>query len=177
MKNNLLKYALTVMVLFIAAATCPAQEEGPPMVGGYKEVPKTDKTVIIAARFAVLEQRDKDASLKLVAIKRAARQTVQGANYELCLAVTSGNKPQEATAVVYQDLQNELSLTSWKSGKCSANAAAASKFSSEKSGGRLFFSINDKAIKKIAFEAFTGGKINFIGNENAIDFGDLTMAR
>ncbi len=79
--------------------------------------------------------------------------------------------------MVYQDLQNELSLTSWKSGKCSAGAAAASKFSSEKSGGRLFFLINDAAIKKIAFEAFTGGKINFIGNENAIDFGDLTMAR
>ncbi len=59
MKNNLLKYALTVMVLFIAAATCPAQEEGPPMVGGYKEVPKTDKTVIIAARFAVLSNGTK----------------------------------------------------------------------------------------------------------------------
>lgn len=176
MKNYLLKYALTAMVLFIAAATCPAQE-GPPMVGGYKEVPKTDKTVIIAARFAVLEQREKDASLKLVAIKRAAKQTVQGATYELCLAVTSRNKPQEATAVVYQDLQNELSLTSWTSGKCSANAAATNKFSSEKSGGQLFFLINDEAIKKISFEAFTGGKINFIGNENAVDFADLKIAR
>lgn len=120
MKNKLLKYNLTAFVLFIVAAICPAQR--PPLAGGYKETSKTDEMVVAAANFAVETQMQKDASLKLVAIKRAARQVVQGSNYEMCLAVTSENKPQEATVVVYQDLQNNFSLTSWISGKCAAGA-------------------------------------------------------
>ena len=86
MKNNLLKYNLTALVIFIAAAICQAQR--PPSVGGYKETSKTDEMVVAAANFAVETQRERDASLKLVAVKRAARQIVAGSNYEMCLAVT-----------------------------------------------------------------------------------------
>lgn len=106
-------------VLFIAPSLCQAQ-----IVGGYSEVSKTDKTVVATAIFAVKTQVKKDVSLKLISIERAERQVVAGANYRLCMAVNSKNKRREATAVVYQNLQNKFSLTSWTAGKCAGAAAA-----------------------------------------------------
>lgn len=106
-------------VLFAAPPLCRAQ-----LVGGYSEVSKTDAAVVGAAKFAVKTQAKKDVSLKLVSIERAERQVVAGANYRLCLAINSNKKRREATAVIYQNLQNKFSPTSWTAGKCAGETAA-----------------------------------------------------
>lgn len=107
--------------IFAHAAVCSAQV----IVGGYREISKTDEIVAAAANFAVQTQAQQSPFLKLVSIERVSRQIVQGSNYKMCLIVTAKNERQEATAVVYHNLQNELSLTSWTPGKCSTGAAAA----------------------------------------------------
>ena len=99
-----------------------ADEPEIPIVGGFKQISKTDETVVAAANFAVSAQAKKFAALKLVAIERADKQIVAGANYKLCLAVNSGGQPQQATALVYHNLQNKFLLTSWTSGKCATAA-------------------------------------------------------
>lgn len=105
-------------VLFVAPSLCQAQ-----IAGGYSEVSKNDETIVATAQFAVKTRAKKDASLKLISIERAERQVVAGSNYRLCLAVKSKNKRRNATAVVYQNLQNKFSLTSWTAGKCASMAA------------------------------------------------------
>jgi hypothetical protein len=105
-------------VLFLAPSLCQAQ-----IAGGYQEISKIDETAVATANFAVRTRAKKDVSLKLISIERAERQVVAGANYRLCLAVKSNNKRREATAVVYQNLQNKFSLTSWTDGKCASAAA------------------------------------------------------
>lgn len=124
MKNSLRIAAL--LVAFGAATSgaliCSAQPGK--IVGGYREVAKTDETVVYSANFAIKTQAQKDASLKLISIAGAERQIVAGSNYRLCLVVNSENKPEEIKAVVYQSLQNEFSLTSWESEKCAPKETA-----------------------------------------------------
>ncbi len=119
MKMNLKVAAITAafVAFWAGAAVCPAQM----MVGNYREASKTDAAVVSAADFAIKTQNSfrKGNLLELTAIERAERQTVAGANYRLCLTVRAGDKPEQATAVVYQNLKNEMSLTSWTAGKCS----------------------------------------------------------
>lgn len=113
-------------LLFTAsAAVCQAQT----MVGNYREASKTDKAVVSAAAFAVKTENSyrKGNLLELLAVERAERQTVAGANYRLCLSVKEGDTNRQATAIVYQNLKNEMSLTSWTPGKCSETMSAPGK--------------------------------------------------
>ena len=122
MKTNLILAAAFVAfcILLVSPSFCPAQM----IVGGYKEISKTDETAVAAANFAVKTQAQKDASLKLVSIETIKRQIVAGSNYQMCLVVNSGNKQQQATAMVYHNLQNQFQLTSWTPGNCSAASGA-----------------------------------------------------
>jgi len=123
MKRYLQKSAMFVAFYVFAGSAVVCFGQGDKIVGGYGAVAKNDQSdAAVAANFAVQTRAKKDASLKLISIERAERQVVAGANYRLCLAVNSNNKRQEATAVVYQNLQNKFSLTSWTIGKC-ADAA------------------------------------------------------
>ena len=119
MKNNLMKTAALLAAL-VGAAVCPAQQ----MVCNYRAAAKTDKTVVGAANFAVKARGEaqKTPALKLVAVERAERQVVAGTNYRLCLSVKSGSANAQATAVVYQNLQNQFELSEWTNGNCAANA-------------------------------------------------------
>lgn len=119
MKKNLQTAAMLVALCLItgsSASICRAQK----MVGGYNSVSKTDAAVIDAANFAVETQARKDASLELKSIASAERQIVAGSNYRLCLVVNSGKKQQEATAIVFLNLKDKFSLTSWTPGKCAS---------------------------------------------------------
>lgn len=125
MKTNLrTSLVFAALALTLIGAINGFAQKRPPTAGGYKEVLVSDAAVKEAAEFAVGEHsRKTDVSLELVAIEKAEKQVVQGANYRMCIEVKAteqedGDATQFVLAVVYQNLKNELSLTSWKPGDC-----------------------------------------------------------
>lgn len=100
-----------------------------PIAGGYSTVETTDLEVVTAANFAVKAQAKKQrAKIKLVNVVRAEQQVVAGRNYQMCLQVEvleKGRKtavPQTVQTVVFLNLKQKRSLTSWAIAAC-ADAA------------------------------------------------------
>ena len=92
----------------------PARQE-PPMGGGYQKVSTDDAEVASAARFAInTERRKRGTRISLVGVENAERQVVAGMNYRLCLRVKSRGKVRNVTTVVYKNLKQKYSLTSWE---------------------------------------------------------------
>lgn len=115
MKTNL-KMAVAVAVLTILAGAANAAMAQ--MVGGYKPVAVTDQYALAAAEAAVDSQMEKtETTIELLSLVNAERQTVQGANYRLCLKITTDGEDEStvsyAQAVVYMDLKKNYRLTSW----------------------------------------------------------------
>jgi hypothetical protein len=102
-------------LMLCGATVCSAQ-----MTGNYRAAAKDDAQIVRAANYAVeaRNKAQKGALLKFVAVERAEKQVVAGTNYRLCLTVKTGGANEQATAVIYQNLQNKYELTSWKSGNC-----------------------------------------------------------
>lgn len=126
MRNNL---RLLVCLFALGVAFAPARtgvaQQGPPRVGGFKEVPADNAQVVAAARFAVQAQAEKQkTNMKLLSIHAAERQTVQGANYRLCLSVEIEDREnnvvveQGVRAQVYQNLKGQFSLSKWAEEDC-----------------------------------------------------------
>ena len=113
-------------LLTIGAAVCPAQSSDI-IVGGYGETSTSNERVVEAAKFAVAAQSkmQKGDQLKLVSILNAEQQVVAGINYRMCLALTSNNAPEQASATVYLDLQNKFSLSNWTAGNCFEDGKSA----------------------------------------------------
>jgi uncharacterized lipoprotein NlpE involved in copper resistance len=87
--------------------------------GSYSGINVNDPDVKAAAEFAVTEQGRRDgADLSLIEIVQAQKQVVAGFNYKICLRARSGGKTRTAVVVVYKDLQQQYSLTSFQWGKC-----------------------------------------------------------
>lgn len=114
-------------VLMLCVSVSFAQR---PIVGGYKAAPVDADDVIAAADFAAAEQNKKeDRNLRVVEVKSAEKQVVQGTNYRLCLEIQTGGDEGEkffAKTVVYYDLKKNYKLTSWVEGDCAPKAAASS---------------------------------------------------
>ena len=109
-----------VAALFVLSAIASAQR-----VGGYKEIAASDAMANEAADFAVSARSDKTGkSIELLSVHTAERQTVQGANYRLCLKVNTEGSAGEADAiifvqaVVYVDLKRNKRLISWTISDC-----------------------------------------------------------
>ena len=83
------------------------------MPGGYSATAIDDESVIAAAEFAVTEEAKKGSTLTLVSINAAQSQVVAGMNFKMSLTVTDSGTTKKAEAVVYRDLDQTLSLTSW----------------------------------------------------------------
>ncbi len=122
-KLNIFAGLVVLFVVFACASSIFAQKE--PVVGGYAEVSVKDKTVVKAAKFAVKERaKTQNTKVNLVEIKNAKMQVVAGRNYELCLLTNYLNKrsnklvDQFVRVVVYRNLKNKLSLTSWTQENC-----------------------------------------------------------
>jgi hypothetical protein len=81
--------------------------------GGYSPISVKNKSVIAAAKFAVLEQSKKGKAIKLSSITTAYSQIVAGTNYQLELKVEEAGVARQATVTVYEDLKQVLSLTDW----------------------------------------------------------------
>lgn len=116
---------LTFGVVFGSAVLAAGAGRQVPKVGGYKEVAADAPEVVSAAKFAVAAQaRKKGMGIKLLSVEAAERQTVQGANYRLCLKVeeadTENNVDVTETvrAVVYRSLRNEYTLKGWEAEDC-----------------------------------------------------------
>lgn len=87
-------------------------------VGGYRAIDPTNETRR-AAEYAVSEQASRAGeSVVLRRILRAERQVVQGVNYRLCLEVEASGQAQEVHAIVFQNLQQRMSLTEWTTQRC-----------------------------------------------------------
>jgi hypothetical protein len=89
------------------------KEPAAPLVGGYAPAAVDAEDVRKAADFAVRTKQAESAGLALIGIKDARTQIVAGRNFKLLLKVRIDGVDKQAEAVVYQDLGNNISLTSW----------------------------------------------------------------
>lgn len=90
-----------------------------PIVGGYADTSNSDPEAVAAARFAIRTERTKlHTRITLVSIKHAEVQVVAGLNYRLCMDVKIKGRTRNVNVVVYKNLKNKYSLTSWVAGAC-----------------------------------------------------------
>lgn len=112
-------------VAFGSVIVSMAQQQRPPIVGGYKKIATDAPEVVSAARFAVSAQARKEGNkIKLISVDGAERQTVAGLNYRLCLKVEIEDEAnnvivtQDVKAIVFRSLKKEYSLTTWEEDDC-----------------------------------------------------------
>lgn len=119
MKNILLAALLLVAFgVTFGASHAGAVGQGT-MVGGFKAVAANDPEVMAAARFAVAAEGQKEnATIGLLSVLSAERQTVAGANYRLCLEVEVDGVARNVRALVFRSLKKEYQLKSWKVENC-----------------------------------------------------------
>jgi hypothetical protein len=93
--------------------------------GGYREIDKADEGAVAAAEVAVKQESEKkEIAYKLVEIEHAETQVVAGINYRLCLKIGYHKADDDVDTtefvrvVVYRNLQNQYSLTSWTEENC-----------------------------------------------------------
>jgi hypothetical protein len=118
--RNFLPAALLLVALGVAfnSSRVGAAIQGP-MVGGYKSVAADNPEVTAAARFAVAARgKSVNADISLNSVLSAARQTVAGVNYRLCLEVEVEGATQNVRAVVFKSLQKQYQLKSWEAADC-----------------------------------------------------------
>ena len=107
--------AAAVLGIVFASREAAAVRQELPVAGGYSRAAADDPEVLEAARFAVEQAgRRQGRRLSLVAVRSAERQVVAGLNYRLRLGVRDRGEEREASAVVYRNLKNVYSLTSWE---------------------------------------------------------------
>jgi len=120
MKIKLIIFTFAALFIFIGSASKSFAQQEVPIAGGYMQADVKHKDVIAAAGFAATTQGKKQKSaIKVVSIKTAKTQIVAGINYQVCMEISAKKKSaktaakQFVTAVVYRNLQNKYSLTSW----------------------------------------------------------------
>ena len=125
MTRNL--WIATMVAAFLIAGTVMAASAQ--RLGGYQSVAKDDEDVAAAAEFAVKEQSHKqEMTYKLVSVEKAERQTVAGTNFRLCLKVGYHKQDDDmdttefVKVVVFRNLQQEFSLTSWAQEDCAEDS-------------------------------------------------------
>jgi len=121
MKRSLTLIAMLSVALFVFTWSIGSAQR----TGGYREIDKADEGAGAAAEFAVkAESEKKEMTYKLVSIEHAEAQTVAGINYRLCLNVGYHKQDDDVDTtefvrvVVYRNLQNQYSLTSWTEENC-----------------------------------------------------------
>ena len=115
MKKNwqALMVVAALSIIFGSASLALAQEGA--IAGGYSETSSAEPEVIAAARFAVRARARRTGSgVTLLSIERAEVQVVAGLNYRLNLRVKVNHQAENVTTVVYKNLRQKYSLSSWK---------------------------------------------------------------
>lgn len=110
--------------MFIFVSQVNAQQQRP-LLGGYKEIAKTDAAVKKAAIFGTeAEAKRAEKEIEFISVIKAERQIVVGTNYRMCLKVSdSGVEGQDAAevfvkAIVNVDLKGVYKLLSWEASDC-----------------------------------------------------------
>lgn len=111
---------MIIVALYVASGSVSGLlAQQPPVAGGYQEASKTDREIMSAAKFAIRkERRNEGVPLSLITIERAETQVVAGINYKLCLRVKVNGVTQDATAIVYKDLEQNYALSGWETTAC-----------------------------------------------------------
>lgn len=146
-------FALAVF-LIAGASICSAQQ----MVGNFRPADAASQDIKSAADFAVGAENAKRAAadaFKLRSIEKAEQQVVAGMNYKMCLEVESGGSKEQATAVVYRNLQSKYSLTNWEGGNCASGktTGGAEEQPEETWKGKLEVGKTDSAIVYVGMES------------------------
>ena len=122
MKRNLRVTSILLAIVIALGGVIIASAQ---RTGGYREIDKTDEGAATAADFAVKTESDqKGMTYKLVSIEHAESQVVAGINYRLCLKIGYHKEDDDVDTtefvrvVVYRNLQNQYSLTSWAEENC-----------------------------------------------------------
>ncbi len=88
-------------------------------LGGYSEASVENQDIVKAAKIAVaVESKKSRKRLTLLSVLHAQSQVVAGVNYKICLRVRGRGRTKTAEAVVYRNLQQAYSLTSWEWKTC-----------------------------------------------------------
>ena len=121
MKTHL-RIAVIAVTLVMSLPIVPcvvsgAEAQKDQIAGGYSETSNTDPEALAAARFAIKKETQKlHVRVLFRSINRAEVQVVAGLNYRLCMTVRIKRKSREVTVVVYKNLKQKYSLTSWTAG-------------------------------------------------------------
>lgn len=119
MKKSL-RFAIILFALSVVFG-CVNAVSAQDIAGGYGDASTTDADVVKAANFAIKKQGKKvRTSFTLVSIEKAEVQVVAGLNYRLCLKVKNKKGERVIKVVVYKNLKNKFSLTSWTEEDCSS---------------------------------------------------------
>ena len=119
MKRKLRIILISVAINAVTGCMFGLQAQQPPVVGGYQEASRAKPDVVSAAKFVIKEEkRKKGVRLSLISIERAETQVVAGINYKLCLKVKIKDRIQSVTTVVYRNLRQKYSLSSWEEDSC-----------------------------------------------------------
>lgn len=102
--------AIPVPGVLLCALLCCACLASAALPGGYSDASPVEKDIKSVAKFAVSAQR----GAILERIVSAETQVVAGLNYRLKIEVKTPGGLRMAKAVVYRDLKNKMSLTSWE---------------------------------------------------------------
>lgn len=89
------------------------EEADQALVGGYSNASIDDEKVRIAAEFAAAEESKKGIKISLKSISSAETQVVAGTNYKLVMVVDAGGTEKTVEVVVYEDLQQSMTVSSW----------------------------------------------------------------
>ena len=115
MKKNWQAVLMIIALNIVLGGVPEALAQQVPIAGGYAEISRSDPAVVSAARFAIREEgRKAGARITLLSIEHSEVQVVAGLNYMLRLKVKVNGQRQDVTAVVYKNLKQKYSLSSWE---------------------------------------------------------------
>jgi hypothetical protein len=137
-----------MIIVALSVATFSAQPvlaQGGTIAGGYAKTSTTSPEVVSAARFAAREQAVKDSAIIFVeSVKSAEVQVVAGLNYRLGMRVIVYDKPVDVVAVIYKNLEQAYSLSSWEVvGKPASGSAGLSSIYSDSPVEQLMKALDD----------------------------------
>jgi hypothetical protein len=94
-------------------------QDNEPFAGGYIKMSADSPEAQSSAKFAVAARgRRMGKRIVLWKVVKAEQQVVAGMNYRLCMRVFENGRARTVTAVVYKNLRNKRSLTSWANSRC-----------------------------------------------------------
>ncbi|MDT4895279.1 MAG: hypothetical protein QOH25_356 [Acidobacteriota bacterium] len=165
MKKNWQAVLMIIALNIVFGGMSGALAQQVPIAGGYAETSRTDPEVVSAARFAVRAAgRKAGARVTLLSIEHSEVQVVAGLNYMLRLKVKVNGQSQDVTAVVYRNLKDKYSLSSWEAAGNHAGSSGSASSSStiEQLAQALADAFTAKSLGRLDAERPYFGRVKII---------------